>query len=132
MKFRSLVVVVTATLVTAAIGVSTPAQATPDPTPPPSPWAIPTEIPSATTPGITVGSKAIAFAEVGNKIYAVGPFTEVGGQARSGVAAFDRVTGALDATFNPAIVGQVYAVTPGPTSNTLYVAGSCATSTGSH
>ena len=40
-----------------AIGVSTPAQATPDPSPPPAPWAMPTEIPSATTPGITAGTK---------------------------------------------------------------------------
>ena len=39
------------------------------------------------------------------------------------MAAFDRVTGALDPTFNPTILGEVYAVTPGPTSNTVYVAG---------
>ncbi|QKE85805.1 PKD domain-containing protein [Arthrobacter sp. NEB 688] len=84
---------------------------------------MPTEIPSATTPGITVGSKAMSFAEVGDKVFAAGTFTEVGGQARAGIAAFDRTTGALDPTFNPTILGQVYAVTPGPTANTIYVAG---------
>ena len=123
MKFRSLAAVVAATLATGAVAVSTPAQATPDPSPPPAAWAMPTQIPSATTPGITAGTKAMEFAEVGNKVFAVGTFTEVGGQARSGLAAFNRTTGALDATFNPTIVGQVYTVTPGPTSNTIYVAG---------
>ena len=103
--------------------VSTPAQATPDPSPPPTPWALPTEKPSATTPGITAGTKVTQLAEVGNKVFAAGSFTQVGGQPRSYVAAFDRVTGALDATFKPTILGEVYAVTPGPTANTVYVAG---------
>ena len=58
-----------------------------------------------------------------NKVFAAGSFTEVGGQTRTYVAAFDRTTGALDATFNPTILGQVYAVTPGLSSNTVYVAG---------
>ena len=84
---------------------------------------MPTEIPSATTPGITAGTKVTSLAEVGNKVFAAGSFTQVGGQTRTYVAAFDRVTGALDATFNPTILGEVYAVTPGPTSNTVYVAG---------
>ena len=123
MKFRPLAVLVVAALATGAIGMSSPAQASPDPAPPPSPRAMPTEIPSATTPGITAGTKVTELAEVGDKVFAVGTFTEVGGQARTGLAAFNRVTGALDATFNPTIVGQVYAVTPGPIANTLYVAG---------
>ncbi|MGG5258057.1 PKD domain-containing protein [Phycicoccus avicenniae] len=123
MRFRSLVVTVAMTLATGVIASSTPAQATPDPASPPTPRAMPTEIPSATTPGITVGTKAMSFAEVGDKIFVAGTFTEVGGQSRSGLAAFDRVTGALDATFNPTILGQVYAVTPGPSANTIYAAG---------
>ena len=123
MNFRSLAVVIAASVATVAFGVSAPAQATPDPAPPPAPWAMPTEIPSATTPGITAGRKVTQLAEVGNKVFAAGSFSQVGGQTRTFVAAFDRVTGALDPTFNPTILGEVYAVTPGPTSNTVYVAG---------
>ena len=33
------------------------------------------------------------------------------------------MTGALDPTFKPTVLGNVYAVTPGPTPNTLYIAG---------
>ena len=123
MKVRSLAVLVATSVATIAIGVSTPAQASPDPSPPPAAWAMPTEIPSATTPGITAGTKVTQLAEVGDKVFAAGTFTAVGGQPRAGVAAFNRTTGALDATFNPTILGQVYTVTPGPTPNTVYVAG---------
>ena len=99
------------------------ATATPDPSPPPTPRAMPSEIPSVTTPGISSGTKVLEFAEVGDKVYSAGTYSEVGGQARSGIAAFNRVTGALDPTFKPTVLGNVYAVTPGPTPNTLYIAG---------
>ena len=124
MKIRPLAVLVAVSVATGLIGVSSPAAlASPDPAPPPAKWAMPSEIPSATTPGITLGTKVTELAEVGDKVFAAGSFTEVGGEPRTYVAAFDRVTGALDPTFNPTIAGQVYAVTPGPTANTIYVAG---------
>jgi PKD repeat protein len=113
----------TATILGALVIASPTATATPDAAPPPTPRAMPSEIPSVTTPGITTGTKVLGFAEVGDKVYAAGTFTAVGGQVRTGIAAFNRTTGALDPTFNPTVVGNVYAVTPGPTASTLYIAG---------
>ncbi|SNU02470.1 hypothetical protein SAMN06298212_1381, partial [Ruaniaceae bacterium KH17] len=112
----------TAIVVFGSLTVAPPAQAVQDPSPPPSEWAMPSEIP-AVTPHITEGVKVNSLVEVGNKVIAGGPFTEVDGQPRTGVAAFDTVTGALDSAFNPDIVGRVEGVAVGPIPDTVYVVG---------
>lgn len=125
MKIRLLTSVVASGVLVGALAVCpTAAQAQPDPSPPVAARAMPSEIPSATTPGITAGSNVTEFAEVGNKVFAAGNFSEVGGQARAGVAAFNNQTGALDQSFNPNILGQLNTVAAGPTPDTVYVAGS--------
>ena len=58
---------------------------------------------------------------LGDKLYAGGLFSDVGGHSRAGLAAFDAATGNLDATFSPATNGQVYGLaTDG---SNLFVAG---------
>jgi hypothetical protein len=133
MKIRLLTSVVASGVLVGALAVCpTAAQAQPDPSPPVAARAMPSEIPSATTPGITAGSNVTEFAEVGNKVFAAGNFSEVGGQARAGVAAFNNQTGALDQSFNPNILGQLNTVAAGPTPNTVYVAGSVRSAPGRH
>src|SRR5207302_1476165 len=58
---------------------------------------------SSTTTTPTVGPvAALAVSADGSRLYAGGFFTSMAGVARSGLAALDAATGALDAAFNPA------------------------------
>lgn len=57
-----------------------------------------------------------------SRIYVGGDFTTVDGKTRGHVAAFDAVTGALDASFQPSVAGKVRALTA--SSSTLFVGGS--------
>lgn len=123
MRRTSALLIPIAALVASVAVAAAPASASPDTQPPPSVGAMPSETPSAVTPGITAGTKAMAFEEVGERVYAAGTFTEVGGQPRTGIAAFNRHTGALDTGFAPTVTGQVYTVAAGPTASTVYIGG---------
>jgi PKD repeat protein len=86
------------------------------------------EDPASWTPQIRDG-KVRALAQTGNTMVAGGTFTEVspwtgnGVLARTNIVAFNATTGAINTGFNPSITGQVEALAPGPTSDTVIIAG---------
>src|SRR4051794_21051442 len=65
---------------------------------------------------------AVAASPDGSRIYVAGDFTEIDGQVRKRVAAFDTATGALVATWAPNVNSQVRAVAA--TASTVYLGGS--------
>lgn len=87
------------------------------------------DVPAPWTPSVNDGSVR-GFAEVGQYIVAVGPFSSVtpsgggGAIARNGAFAFNATSGAIHAGFAPTFNGTVNAALPGPTPGTVYVAGS--------
>jgi len=88
---------------------------------------IPSAVPGANSPALNDG-QVNAITQVGSTIVVGGTFSSVtppGGsaQGRSAVVAFDQSSGALRA-FNPSLNGTVQDVVPGPTADTVYVAGS--------
>lgn len=86
------------------------------------------EEPASWTPQIRNG-KVRALAQTGNTLVAGGTFTEVsswsgnGVAARTNIVAFNATTGAINTAFNPSITGQVEALAPGPTNDTVVIAG---------
>ncbi|TDO50087.1 hypothetical protein EV643_105318 [Kribbella sp. VKM Ac-2527] len=64
-----------------------------------------------------------AIASVGNVVYLGGSFTAMDGTSRSGLAAVDRVTGAL-LPWNPGVSGTVSALAVSADGTTVYVGGS--------
>ena len=92
-------------------------------------------VPAGYTPNID-GGVVYALAQVGSWIVAGGSFTSATPHGSStavpnkGLVAFDQSTGALDTAFAPTFDGQVNAVLPGPTANTVYVGGAFATVNG--
>lgn len=85
-------------------------------------------VPSRATPRLD-GGTVLALARVGSWIVAGGSFTSAvppGASTAtpvSRVVAFDQNTGALDRAFRPKLNGDVQALAPGPTANTVYVGG---------
>ena len=85
-------------------------------------------VPMAGTPNVTDGSVQ-AFVQVGTKVFAGGTFTSLTlpgsttAVSRTYLLAVDASTGALDTTFAPVLDGNVNALLPGPTPNTIYVGG---------
>lgn len=100
----------------------TVAQAQQQPAPLPREGAMPSVVPTAKTPAVDDGDVR-SIAKVGGTMVIGGNFTSVEGQARSRIAAFDATSGAL-ASFAPNVNGEVSALAPGPTANTVYVGGS--------
>jgi hypothetical protein len=72
----------------------------------------------------TLNAQGLSLAKSpdGTRVYVVGDFTEVDGQERLRVAAFDTATGALVSDFAPRPLGQVAAVAA--TDSTVYFGGS--------
>jgi PKD repeat protein len=89
----------------------------------PGPSTLPSAIPAATTPNVDDG-RVFAIAQTGNTMVIGGSFTSVAGAARQRVAAFNKTSGALVTGFAPTVNGDVNAVIPGPTANTVYIGGS--------
>ncbi len=94
---------------------------------------IPSPVPARTSPAFNDG-RVYAIVQVGSTMVVGGTFTSVtppGGAAtsRSKVASFDAATGALR-SFNPILNGNVQDVLPGPTSDTVYIAGTFTTVNG--
>src|SRR5690242_2143937 len=85
-------------------------------------------VPLAGTPNIGDGSVQ-AFTQVGGKVFVGGNFTSATpagsttAVTRTHLLAVDATTGALDTGFAPTLDGQVNALLPGPTPNTVYVGG---------
>lgn len=94
----------------------------------PTPDRMPGDVPSKKTPWVLDG-EVTKIVQVGNTMIAGGLFTQVadpmnGTQyARQNLFAFDATTGLVSQTFNPTVNGQVQQLMPGPTPNTVYVAG---------
>src|SRR5699024_12136459 len=87
------------------------------------------DVPAAWTPAVLNG-KVLSITQVGNTMVAGGSFTSVsqtfGGATldHQRILAFDASTGAIRASFKPDIPsGQVNAVIPGPSADTVYVGG---------
>lgn len=83
---------------------------------------MPNEVPSANTPSVADGDIR-SFAKVGSTMVMGGNFTNVAGQTRNRIAAFNPSTGALT-SFAPDVDGEVTALAPGPSANTVYAGGS--------
>jgi trimeric autotransporter adhesin len=71
---------------------------------------------------------AVAASPDGSRVYVGGDFTTVDGVARSHIAAFDTVTGALDTSFAPTVSNEVGAIAA--TNSTVYVGGDFFTANG--
>ncbi|MBE7163447.1 MAG: hypothetical protein INR72_19580, partial [Williamsia herbipolensis] len=91
--------------------------------------------PAAYTPNLD-GGVIYSMAQVGSWLVAGGTFTSVTphkgttSTAVTGIVAFDATTGAIDTGFMPSLNGEVDAVYPGPTANTVYVGGKFGTVNG--
>ncbi|SNR41381.1 PKD domain-containing protein [Blastococcus mobilis] len=79
------------------------------------------ELITSFAPRLNAQALAITASPDGSRIYVGGDFTQVDGQARSRIAAFDTATGALVAGFRPAVSGRVRAVAA--TNTTVYLGG---------
>jgi hypothetical protein len=88
-------------------------------------------VPTGATPNVNNGT-VLALAQVGSRVIVGGSFTSVsppgvtgGKQAltRTYVFAFDPTTGQVDPGFAPVLDGMVEGLTPGPSPDTVYVAG---------
>ncbi len=115
-------IVATALGATALLVPTAPAVAAPEHT------QIPSEVPSAGTPGFGSG-RVNAITQVGSTMVVGGTFDDVtppGGAQRSatGIAAFNATTGQLVSGFSTTLNGDVEEVLPGPDPGTVYVSGS--------
>ena len=95
--------------------------------PPGTQLSIVSATPGTNTPSIADGAVK-SLVQIGNRIVAGGTFTTVnnpsgGTTSRSRVLAFDATTGAIDQGFAPTVDDEVDALLPGPTADTVYVAG---------
>ena len=59
----------------------------------------------------------------GSTVYAGGTFTNVAGQTRNRIAAFDATTGAISTTFAPSMSSEVTAIIPAGDGTSVYVGG---------
>jgi hypothetical protein len=72
-------------------------------------------------PSLNAQVRAVAASPDGSRLYVGGSFTEANGQVRDRLAAYDTATGALIASFAPALDATVNAIVA--TGNTVYVGG---------
>ena len=95
---------------------------------PPGADRMPGDVPTKKTPWVLDG-KVNKIVQVGNVMIAGGLFTQVADpmngtpHTRQNLFAFDATTGLVSQTFNPTVNGQVQQLLPGPTADTVYVAG---------
>ena len=95
---------------------------------PPAADRMPGDVPTKKTPWVLDG-EVTKIVQVGNTMIAGGLFTQVADPmngtpyARQNLFAFDATTGLVSQTFNPTVDGQVQQLLPGPTPDTVYVAG---------
>ena len=89
---------------------------------------MPGDVPTRKTPWVLDG-EVTKIVQVGSVMIAGGLFTQVtdpmngAPYARQNLFAFDATTGLVSQTFNPTVDGQVQQLLPGPTPDTVYVAG---------
>jgi PKD repeat protein len=96
---------------------------------------MPSEIPSADTPGVTSG-EVQKIVQVGDVMIAAGTFGTVhdpgsgASLSRGNIFAFDATTGRVSRTFAPSLNGGVSTLLPGPIADTVYVGGKFSTVNG--
>jgi PKD repeat protein len=89
---------------------------------------MPSDVPSKRTPWVLDG-EVTKVVQVGDTMVAAGLFTTVSDPMngpqypRADIFAFDKATGLVSQTFAPTLNGQVQQLLPGPTPDTVYVAG---------
>ena len=89
---------------------------------------MPGDVPSKKTPWVLDG-QVNKIVQVGSTMVAGGLFTQVADPmngtplTRQNLVAFDATTGLVSRTFNPTVDGEVQQLLPGPTPDTVYVAG---------
>lgn len=89
---------------------------------------MPGDVPTKKTPWVLDGEVS-KIVQVGSVMIAGGLFTQVTDPmngtpyTRQNLFAFDAVSGLVSQTFNPTVDGQVQQLLPGPTADTVYVAG---------
>ena len=89
---------------------------------------MPGDVPSKKTPWVLDG-EVYKIVQVGNTMVAGGQFTQVANPlngtpySRQNLFAFDATTGLVNPGFNPTVDGAVQQLLPGPTPDTVYVAG---------
>lgn len=89
---------------------------------------MPGDVPSKKTPWVLDGA-VNKIVQVGTTMVAGGLFTQVADpmngtpHTRQNLVAFDATTGLVSQTFNPTVDGEVQQLLPGPTPDTVYVAG---------
>lgn len=94
----------------------------------PSANRMPGDVPSRKTPWVLDG-QVFKIVQVGDLMVAGGAFTQVADPmngtpySRQNLFAFDAATGQVSQTFNPTLDGAVQQLLPGPTADTVYVAG---------
>jgi PKD repeat protein len=92
-------------------------------------------VPATYTPDINNGT-TYAINQVGTQIFTGGSFTTESNHGSTTVInqkypfAFNAATGAINTAFAPVLDGTVQSIEPGPSANTVYVAGSFATVNG--
>ncbi len=86
-------------------------------------------VPGQNSPNVQDGNVK-AIAEVGNKIILGGNFTQVANRgsgspivARKYILAYDKTTGDVDPAFVPVLDDEVFSAIPGPTPDSVYIAG---------
>ena len=95
---------------------------------PPAADRMPGDVPTKKTPWVLNG-QVYKVVQVGDTMIAGGLFTQVADPmnatpyARQNLFAFDATTGVVSQTFNPTLDGEVQQLLPGPTTDTVYVAG---------
>jgi len=95
---------------------------------PPAADRMPGDVPTKKTPWVLDGEVS-KIVQVGNTMIAGGLFTQVTDPmngtpyTRQNLFAFDATTGLVSQTFNPTVDGQVQQLMPGPTVDSVYVAG---------
>jgi PKD repeat protein len=119
-RIIALLASLTLTVIGLALVAPPPAEAAQGSTPGP-PNTLPSAVPSASTPNVNDG-RVFGIAQVGSTMVIGGTFTQVAGQARGYVAAFNKTTGVLT-SFAPTLNNYVNQVIPGPNDHTVYVAG---------
>lgn len=91
-------------------------------------WTVPDPVPATSTPSVLDGAVK-AIAKVGDSVVLAGTFTHASSagaavsRIRKHVLAFDPDDGSLSPGFAPRVNGAVFALEPGTTSGTVFIAG---------
>ena len=84
-------------------------------------YDIRTGVMTSWAPNVNARIRGISASPDGSRIYIVGSFTQVNGQTRSRIAAFNTSDGSLNTAFRPVVNGDTFGVTA--TNDVVYIGG---------